>query len=842
MATDPENSSNGNSYGADSIKVLKGLDAVRKRPGMYIGDTDDGSGLHHMVFEVSDNAIDEALAGHCDRILIQLNPDGSVTVEDNGRGIPTGIHAEEGVSAAEVIMTQLHAGGKFENTSDDNAYKVSGGLHGVGVSVVNALSEWLDLTIWRDGEEHYMRFRHGDAEAPLKVVGTAPEGKTGTRVTFLPSPATFKITDFDFEKLEHRYRELAFLNSGVRLILADARHDERVEHELFYEGGIAAFVKYLDRAKNALFPEPIAISAVRDGIGIDVALEWNDSYYENVLPFTNNIPQRDGGTHMAAFRAALTRTINAYAEKSGLLKKEKVTLTGDDMREGLTAIVSVKLPDPKFSSQTKDKLVSSEVRQPLESLMSDKMTEWLEENPQNARSIIQKVIDAAAAREAARKAREATRKSVMGVASLPGKLADCQERDPTKCELFLVEGDSAGGSAKQGRNRHNQAILPLKGKILNVERARMDRMLSSKEVGTMIQALGTGIATGIDRTGFDLEKLRYHKIVIMTDADVDGAHIRTLLLTFFYRQMPELIENGHLFIAQPPLYKVARGRSEMYLKDDAALDDYLEEAGLEGLVLDTPEGQRSGRDLKALVDHARRMRTLMRYAPRKYDPALVEALAINGALKPDIQDKGRAEAVAKVAEWLNRGDAEATWTGELAAEGGYLLKRLWRGVTDAYIIEPSFLVSAEARKLDTLAGEQAGVYASPLTLRTMKKGAAAEQEPTVGSGEGDEAAETAEADRKGKPTPVTRPSELLDAVLAAGRKGLSIQRYKGLGEMNAEQLWETTLDPANRSLLRVEVAQADVADEIFTRLMGDVVEPRREFIQDNALSVANLDV
>jgi DNA gyrase subunit B len=735
-------------------------------------------------------------------------------------------------------MTQLHAGGKFENTSDDNAYKVSGGLHGVGVSVVNALSEWLDLTIWRDGEEHFMRFRHGDAEAPLKVVGPAPEGKKGTRVTFLPSPETFKITEFDFEQLEHRYRELAFLNSGVRLILADARHEERVEHELYYEGGIAAFVKYLDRAKTSLFPEPIAISAVRDGIGIDVALEWNDSYYENVLPFTNNIPQRDGGTHMAAFRAALTRTINNYAEKSGMLKKEKVTLTGEDMREGLTAIVSVKLPDPKFSSQTKDKLVSSEVRQPLESLMSDKMSEWLEENPANARAIIQKVIDAAAAREAARKAREASRKSVMGIASLPGKLADCQERDPALSEIFLVEGDSAGGSAKQGRNRHNQAILPLKGKILNVERARFDRMLGSKEIGTLIQALGTSIGS----EEFDLDKLRYHKIVIMTDADVDGAHIRTLLLTFFYRQMPQLIENGHLFIAQPPLYKVSRGRSEVYLKDDAALDDYLEEAGLEGLVLDTPEGQRGGNDLKTMVDHARRMRTLMRYAPRKYDPTLIEALAINGALKPNLDKEGKAKAIARVAEWLGAGDAEADWSGEVSAEEGYLLRRLWRGVTDAHVIEPSFLVSAEARKLDTLAKEQAAAYAKPSTLRTLKKGAVTEEqkpEPIEGV-DADE--QPTEADTKGKPVPVTRPSELLDAVLAAGRKGLSIQRYKGLGEMNAEQLWETTLDPANRSLLRVEVAQADVADEIFTRLMGDVVEPRREFIQDNALSVANLDV
>jgi len=841
MATDP----NQNEYGAESIKVLKGLDAVRKRPGMYIGDTDDGSGLHHMVFEVSDNAIDEALAGHCDRILIQLNPDGSVTVEDNGRGIPTGIHKEEGVSAAEVIMTQLHAGGKFENTSDDNAYKVSGGLHGVGVSVVNALSEWLDLTIWRDGEEHFMRFRHGEAEAPLKVVGKAPEGKKGTRVTFMPSSDTFKITEFDFERLEHRYRELAFLNSGVRLILADARHEERVEHDLYYEGGIAALVKYLDRAKTPLFPDPIAISAVRDGIGIDVSLEWNDSYYENVLTFTNNIPQRDGGTHLAAFRAALTRTLNNYAERSGLMKREKVQLTGEDMREGLSAIVSVKLPDPKFSSQTKDKLVSSEVRQPLESLMADKLAEWLEENPAHARAIVQKIIDAAAAREAARKAREASRKSAMGIASLPGKLHDCQERDPAKSELFLVEGDSAGGSAKQGRDSKYQAILPLKGKILNVERARFDRMLSSKEIGTMIQAIGTGI--GIDE--FSLEKLRYHKIILMTDADVDGAHIRTLLLTFFYRQMPELIENGHLFIAQPPLYKVSRGRSEVYLKDDAALDDYLEEAGLDGLVLDGPGGQRSAGDLKALVDHARRMRTLLRYAPRKYDPALIEALAINGALKPNLDKDGKAKAIAKVAEWLGAADTEASWSGEVAAEGGYLLRRLWRGVTDAYVIEESFLVSTEGRKLDALAKEQAAAYAKPSVIRSLKKGSSPSP---LGEGQLSEAERGGEDDEElphpsvpspeGEGKKVTRPSELLDAVLAAGRKGLSISRYKGLGEMNPEQLWETTLDPTNRSLLRVEVAQADVADEIFTRLMGDVVEPRREFIQDNALSVANLDV
>jgi len=834
MATDP----NSSSYGAESIKVLKGLDAVRKRPGMYIGDTDDGSGLHHMVFEVSDNAIDEALAGHCDRVLITLNPDGSVSVEDNGRGIPTGIHAEEGVSAAEVIMTQLHAGGKFENTSDDNAYKVSGGLHGVGVSVVNALSEWLDLSIWRDGEEHFMRFRHGVAEEPLKVVGKTD--KRGTRVTFMPSTQTFKTVEFDFERLEHRFRELAFLNSGVRLVLTDARHDEPKQVEMHYEGGIAAFVKWLDRAKTPLIPDPIAIHGQRDDVGIDVALEWNDSYYENVLAFTNNIPQRDGGTHLAAFRAALTRTLNAYADRSGILKREKVSLAGEDMREGLTAIVSVKLPDPKFGSQTKDKLVSSEVRQPLESLMADKLAEWLEENPAHARTIVQKIIDAAAAREAARKAREASRKSAMGVASLPGKLHDCSERDPAKSELFLVEGDSAGGSAKQGRDSKYQAILPLKGKILNVERARFDRMLSSKEIGTMIQALGTGIG----REEFNLEKLRYHKIILMTDADVDGAHIRTLLLTFFYRQMPDLIEAGHLYIAQPPLYKVARGRSEVYLKDDAALDEYLVDAGLEGLVLEAGDGQRSGEDLRALLEHARRMRTLMAYAPRKYDPALIEALAVTGALKPDLNRAAQEKAIVRTGEWLGAADPEVSWSGEMAAEGGYLLRRLWRGVTDAYVIEKSFLVSAEARKLHALAGEQAAAYAAPATLHALKRSApaAAPQEPTVGSGEGEEAAEVAEADTRGRPVTITRPSELLNAVLAAGRKGLSIQRYKGLGEMNAEQLWETTLDPTNRSLLKVEVAQADVADEIFTRLMGDVVEPRREFIQENALSVANLDV
>jgi DNA gyrase subunit B len=708
-----------------------------------------------MVFEVSDNAIDEALAGHCDLVLIELNPDGSVSVEDNGRGIPTGIHAEEGVSAAEVIMTQLHAGGKFENTSDDNAYKVSGGLHGVGVSVVNALSEWLELTIWRDGQEHWMKFANGDAVAPLKVLGDAPiaerggrkgQPKKGTRVTFLASDETFKnVLVYDFDKLEHRYRELAFLNSGVRILLRDLRGEEVKEHDLYYEGGIGAFVRFLDRNKQALIPDPIAITSERDGIGIDVALEWNDSYYENVLCFTNNIPQRDGGTHLAAFRAALTRTLNGYAERSGLLKKEKVSLSGEDMREGLTAIVSVKLPDPKFSSQTKDKLVSSEVRQPLESLMADKMSEWLEENPAHAKTVIQKVIDAAAAREAAKRARELTRrKGVMDIASLPGKLADCQERDPSKCELFLVEGDSAGGSAKQGRDRHYQAILPLKGKILNVERARFDRIISSKEVGTLIQAMGTGI-----RDEFNLDKLRYHKIVIMTDADVDGAHIRTLLLTFFHRQMPDIIRAGHLFIAQPPLYKVAKGRSEVYLKDNAARDRYLVEAGLSGRVLETAGGARSGPDLESLVEHAVRMRNLMAFVPRRLNPSVIEALALAGALEHGLTPAERSETLERAAHWLNMGDREAKWSAELTAEGDVDVRRLWRGVTDYHKIEAAFLISAEARKLARLAAEQAEVYASPARL-VRSTAIAAEPEP--------EAVESEDTPPPPAPPPMRTPS------------------------------------------------------------------------------------
>jgi DNA gyrase subunit B len=666
--------------------------------------------------------------------------------------------------------------------------------------------------------------------------------KKGTRVTFMASTNTFKnVLEFDFDKLEHRYRELAFLNSGVRILLRDNRHSDVKEHDLYYEGGIGAFVKYLDRNKAALLADPITITSNRDGIGIDVALEWNDSYYENVLCFTNNIPQRDGGTHLAAFRSALTRTLNNYAEKSGVLKKEKVTLTGDDMREGLTAIVSVKLPDPKFSSQTKDKLVSSEVRQPLESLMADRMSEWLEENPGHARTVIQKVIDAAAAREAARKAREASRKSVMSVASLPGKLADCQEKDPAKSELFLVEGDSAGGSAKQGRDRHYQAILPLKGKILNVERARFDRMLSSKEVGTLIQAMGTGIG----REDFNIEKLRYHKIVIMTDADVDGSHIRTLLLTFFYRQMPEIIENGHLFIAQPPLYKVAKGRSEIYVKDDKALDDHLAELGLNGVVLEGAGGQRAGADLGALVDHARRMRSLMAFVPRRYDPTIVEAMALTGALDPEATD--RTAAVAKAAAWMAAQDVEGKWSGRVSEDGGYHFERLWRGVTDHHIIEAVFLMSAEARKLHKLASEETASYETPARLVKVSASAAEavdeiESDEDAGDAVGDQAKRATTSVSVGNKGAITRPSELLEAILIAGRKGLSISRYKGLGEMNAEQLWETTLDPDHRSLLRVEIDQADLADDIFTKLMGEVVEPRRDFIVENALNVANLDV
>ena len=797
-------------YGADSIKVLRGLDAVRKRPGMYIGDTEDGSGLHHMVFEVTDNAIDESLAGYCDRIVVSLNADGSVTVTDNGRGVPTDIHEEEGVSAAEVIMTQLHAGGKF----DQNSYKVSGGLHGVGVSVVNALSEWLEMRVWRAGKEHFIRFRHGDAEAPLAVVGDA-EGRKGTEITFLPSTDTFGMIEFDFDRLEHRFRELAFLNSGVRIVVEDHRHADLRQVELYYEGGIAAFVDFLDRNRTALVSTPMAVMGEKDGIVFECAMQWNDSYHESVHCFTNNIPQRDGGTHLAGFRAALTRTINAYAAEMGVAKREKVTLTGDDAREGLTAVVSVKVPDPKFSSQTKDKLVSSEVRPVVESVLADKLGQWFEEHPSEARTILSKIVEAAAAREAARKARELTRrKGALDISSLPGKLADCQERDPSKAELFIVEGDSAGGSAKQGRARSNQAILPLRGKILNVERARFDRMLSSTEIGTLITALGTGIG----RDDFSLEKLRYHKIIIMTDADVDGAHIRTLLLTFFYRQMPELIEGGHLYIAQPPLYKVSRGKSEVYLKDDNALEKYLIGNSIDDMVLVSHDGaQRAGEDLASLIEHARSTVHALDQVPTRYNRGIVEHLAVMGVLNPDhLFDPDRAQQVVdEVAAALNAAAAEGEqgWSGRGAEEGGVIFTQEVRGITDAYVIDRAFIESMEARRLDAKASEMKDLYEHPSALRIKDK------DVTIGL-----------------------PSTLLRSVIVNGRKGLSIQRYKGLGEMNPEQLWETTLDPEARSLLQVKVSHADTADEIFTKLMGDIVEPRREFIQDNALSVANLDV
>jgi len=801
---------NPNEYDADSIKVLKGLDAVRKRPGMYIGDTDDGSGLHHMVHEVVDNAIDETLAGHADRIDVILNADGSCTVRDNGRGIPTGIHAEEGVSAAEVIMTQLHAGGKFEQ----NAYKVSGGLHGVGVSVVNALSEWLDLRIWRDGKEHYMRFADGEPVAPLKIVGDAP-GKKGTEITFLPSVRTFTKVEFDYATLEHRLRELAFLNSGVTIVLSDQRGVEKKEVTLHYEGGLEAFVKYLDRTKNALIPQPVMVAAEREGISVEAALTWNDSYHESMLCFTNNIPQKDGGTHLAGFRAALTRVVTKYADESmGAKKGDKVALTGDDCREGLTCVLSVKVPDPKFSSQTKEKLVSSEVRPVVEGVVLEKLGHWFEEHPAEAKSVVGKVMEAALAREAARKARELTRrKGALDGASLPGKLADCQERDPSKCELFIVEGNSAGGSAKQARNRANQAVLPLRGKILNVERARFDKMLGSQEIATLITALGTGIGA----EEFNPDKLRYHKIIIMTDADVDGAHIRTLLLTFFYRQMPELIERGHMFIAQPPLYKATRGKSERYLKDERELENYLIAEGSSGAAFTLHTGETvAGADLDALVDKARAAKTALEGFPQHYPRFLLEQAAIAGALNPDIlNDREKASAAATyIAHRLDAlsDELERGWHGEPTPDGGLKFWREVRGVREAVAIDGALIGSADARKLDRMAAELQSAYLRSGTMR-----------------------------RKDEEREVRSPSELLSAIFEWGRKGFTMQRYKGLGEMNAEQLWETTLDENARTLLQVKVEHADEADDLFTKLMGELVEPRREFIQDNALTAA-LDV
>jgi DNA gyrase subunit B len=792
-------------YDSDSIKVLKGLDAVRKRPGMYIGDTDDGSGLHHMVYEVVDNAIDEALVGHATQVMVTLNPDGSCTVRDDGRGIPTDIHKGEGVSAAEVIMTQLHAGGKF----DQNAYKVSGGLHGVGVSVVNALSTWLKLTIWRDGQEHAMEFRDGEPLAPLKVVGPA-SNKRGTEVSFLPSPQTFTMTEFDFATLEHRLRELAFLNSGVLIVLSDMRHPVEKREELRYEGGVEAFVKYIDRNKTPLIPAPIMIKGERERITVECALWWNDGNYEAVHCFTNTIPQRDGGTHLAAFRGALTRQITGYAERSGVAQKEKVSLTGDDCREGLTAVLSCKVPDPKFSSQTKDKLVSSEVRPVVENIINEALQYWLEEHPTEAKVIVGKVVLAAAAREAARKARELiTRKGALDVASLPGKLADCQERDPAKSELFIVEGDSAGGSAKQGRDRAFQAVLPLRGKILNVERARMDKMLSSQEIGTLITALGTGISDE-----FNADKLRYHKIIIMTDADVDGAHIRTLLLTFFYRQMRDIIDRGHLFIAQPPLYKVARGKSEQYLKDDRAMEDFLIASGLEDTVLQLSSGEhRAGQDLNELVEQARIIRNVLHGLHSRYNRRVVEQAAIAGVLRSAIfgdPEKAREAAryIARRLDALSE-ETERGWQGEFREGDGFHFERTVRGVTEVATLDHALLNSADARKLDEHAPALQRTYARPAKLH-----------------------------RKDEDTAIHGPVGLFEAITNAGRKGLSLQRYKGLGEMNPGQLWETTLDVNARSLLQVNVKAIDEADDIFTKLMGDVVDPRREFIQENALTAS----
>ncbi|HEV7691893.1 MAG TPA: DNA topoisomerase (ATP-hydrolyzing) subunit B [Hyphomonadaceae bacterium] len=808
---EPKEPKKNGGYDAEQIKVLRGLDAVRKRPGMYIGDTDDGSGLHHMIYEVVDNGIDEALAGHADYVRLTLHADGSAEVEDNGRGIPVDIHAEEGVSAAEVVMTQLHAGGKFANTEEEGSYKVSGGLHGVGVSVVNALSETLDLKIYRNGKAHTMRFRMGDAEAPLKITGEAPKKAdgtfaTGTIIRFLPSPATFTMTEFNRATLEHRLRELAFLNSGVKIVFQDLRGAEPWEITMQYTGGVEEFVKHIDKQRAAAIPKPIYTTSKKDGVVVEAAMQWNDGYYENVLCFTNNIPQRDGGTHLAGFRGALTRVINKYANETGLAKKEKVDISGDDAREGLTCVLSVKVPDPKFSSQTKDKLVSSEVRPIVETLIFDALSQWFEENPTPAKLVMQKIVEAAAAREAARKARELTRrKSALDITSLPGKLADCQEKDPAKSELFLVEGDSAGGSAKQGRNRENQAVLPLRGKILNVERARFDKMLGSEQVGTLIMALGAGIG----RDEFNIEKMRYHRIIIMTDADVDGAHIRTLLLTFFYRQMPEVIEKGYLYIAQPPLYKAERGKSERYLKDDADLDEYLIDEGVKGQVLILENGtQIAGQDLAARVREAAAFKgTLSRLALRAPGP-IAEHAALAGVLKPGAAQGDGQSAAQDAAKRLNMiaEEGEDTWTGSFDNETA-LFQRIVRGVEEKAALDRTLLASPDARRLADRADAFGGIFAGRCVLRSEKGG-----------------------DRQ-----VFGPVSLIDAVREVGAKGIKIQRYKGLGEMNPDQLWETTLDPNARILLQVRVEHADTADEMFSKLMGDIVEPRREFIQDNAL-------
>jgi DNA gyrase subunit B len=802
----PEITAEDAAYGADSIKVLKGLEAVRKRPGMYIGDTDDGSGLHHMVYEVVDNAVDEALAGHCDKVDVVINADGSCTVTDNGRGIPTDMHAEEGVSAAEVIMTQLHAGGKF----DQNSYKVSGGLHGVGVSVVNALSEWLLVTIWRNGKEHRIRFVDGVTEAPLAIIGDA-DGKKGTSVTFMPSKEVFaNVLEFDFTTLEHRLRELAFLNSGVRIHLTDLRGSEPNFVEFFYEGGTSAYVNYLDRSKAAVHPT-IAITGEKDNMTLDIAMQWNDSYHENALCFTNNIRQRDGGTHLVGFRAALTRIINNYANETGIAKKEKIAVTGEDAREGLTFVLSVKVPDPKFSSQTKDKLVSSEVRPVVESLVGDKLGQWFEEHPAEAKIIIGKVYEAAFAREAARKARELTRrKGALDMASLPGKLADCQERDPAKSELFIVEGDSAGGSAKQGRSRVYQAILPLKGKILNVERARFDRMLGSAEIGTLITAIGTGIG----QEEFNIDKTRYHKIIIMTDADVDGSHIRTLLLTFFYRQMRELIERGYLYIAQPPLYKLKRGSAETYLKDDAALEAHLVQSALEEATLKLSTGKTiSGAELAEWVKEAATISENVKVLSRRIPQHIIEAATLVDLFNMDVTEDIAIAKVPKFIEKLNELSKDSGgWKCKLS-QVGFTVTRMMRSVEERYLLDEKLFMSREARELNTKAAALMEHYSKPLTFS-----------------------------RKGTDITVATPTALYDAIMEIGKKGTVINRFKGLGEMNPEQLWDTTLNPETRTLLKVEVKHAEDAEEVFTTLMGDVVEPRRDFIINNALKVSNLDV
>ncbi len=815
-------------YEADSIKVLKGLEAVRKRPGMYIGDTDDGSGLHHMVYEVVDNAIDEALAGHCDLVRVIINKNGSVTVGDNGRGIPVDIHEGEGVSAAEVIMTQLHAGGKF----DQNSYKVSGGLHGVGVSVVNALSSWLELRIWRNQKEYLIRFKDGSAEFPLRVENENIE-KKGTEVTFMPSSETFKIVEFNFTTLEHRLRELAFLNSGVRILLTDDRYDEKKEVEFCYDGGVQAYVEYNNRNKTSLHPCISIKSEDQDkGITLEFAMQWNDSYHENILCFTNNIRQRDGGTHLSAFKAALTRVINSYADKNGMTKKMKVSLSGDDTREGLACVLSVKVPDPKFSSQTKDKLVSSEVRPVVESAVYAKLLERFEENPSEAKSIISKIVEAATAREAAKKARELTRrKSALDISNLPGKLADCQEKDPALSELFIVEGDSAGGTAKQGRDRKTQAILPLRGKILNVERARFDKMLGSEQVGTLITALGAGIGKE-----FDVEKVRYHKIVIMTDADVDGSHIRTLLLTFFYRYMQPLIDKGFLYIAQPPLYKIKRGSNEIYLKNEQALQEYLVNSALNESSVELNNNLSStgnnlfnnsvssnnlssdilsGDVLKEMVAQVSKFVAGLSSIAKKFDSDIIECLAINNLLeKESITPAKKGEIIAALSP-LNLGDAapdKTDWEVNVN-DNSIEFFRFVRGVRNSKTLHLEQMESPEFLAISKIGKELEKFFAAEMVLNL-----------------------------KNQSHKVNLPSKLLNLIIESGKKNLSVQRFKGLGEMNADQLWETTLDHNRRTLLQVKVDDIDDTEEIISTLMGSVVEPRKDFINANALTVANLDV